>query len=202
MSQIPPDLLKIGVGGDITLEEKLLLKSSGDLGKYSFTASSPTAAIKPPPRSAGGEYLERKIKVYDSKPRAFIEYLIDLNLQKEDFSTELEKYISKQETRFQNTINNIKCLLEREKVTNRKLRHAHTKKMGTQSTKSDMMSLFSGVVHDPAPSQTTATGRRKFSGRIMRPRGKTAGSSRIKKIQTGLVAKPKLAYLNPRSQMT
>jgi hypothetical protein len=193
------------MGGNITLEEKLLLKSSGDLSKYSFTPMSPEQdERKRPPQSASSRRSEQKIKVYDTKPRAFVEYLVDLRLNKEDFSLELEKYLAKQEERFQTVISNVKGLLEKEKVNNRKLRHAQAKQgilsfyncgIGTTSTKGEMLTYFSGVIHDSSPSQTSVN-QNKFSNRILKARGKTAGSSRPKSYKHSL-KKPKLAFMLP-----
>lgn len=140
-------MLIVGMGGDLTLEEKvskiltnyhlythnqllqLLLKSSGDLSKYSFTPMSPDSETRTrPPQSAKSNYSDSKIKVYETKPRAFVEYILDLKLSKDEISTELENYLAKQETRFQSVINNVKALLDKEKNKNRKLQNNQTRR--------------------------------------------------------------------------
>jgi hypothetical protein len=164
-SSISKDLLIVGKGGNITLEEKLLLKGSGELSKYSFTPQSPMSESKSKHPSASTLYSQSSLRVYESKPRAFIEYITELKLSKEEVSNEIEKYLSKQELRFQNVVNNIKSLLQKEKVKNRKLTHAQAKR-GAESTKTEMMTFFQGAFKEPLDDQihksTTKVLRRKF----------------------------------------
>lgn len=176
------------MGGTISLDEKLLLKDAGDLGKYSFTAMSPSNEGSPRPLTAGGsQYSESKIKVYDKKPRAFVEYIANLKLNKDEISLELEKYIEKQESRFQTVVTNIKNLLEKEKNTNRKLRSAQAK-VGTQSTRSEMITYFSSSMPENAPSQKNIDDN-KFPYQVTKPRPKTQGGVRKRKNNRNSVQK-------------
>lgn len=122
--RFPKELLVIGQGGDITLEEKLLLKNTGELAKYSF---SPVSADEESrdlfTKRPNSKYSDTKFKVYDAKPRAFVDYITSFQMSKEEMGDEIEKYLAKQENRFQSVIQNIKGLLEKEKVKNRKLNH-------------------------------------------------------------------------------
>lgn len=107
--RLPNDMLTLRVGGDITLEEKLLLKQFKELEKFSLSPTSGDGTNRRiAPRSAKSLRSEAKTKVYDSKPRAFIEFIMELNLDKDQLGDELEKYLAKQEQHFQNAIGNIK----------------------------------------------------------------------------------------------
>jgi len=74
-----------------------------------------------------------------------VEYITELRLSKDDFGSELERYLGKQESRFQNVIKSIKALLEKEKVKNRKL-STNLAKKETGSVKNDMLGLFNGNI--------------------------------------------------------
>lgn len=156
----------IGKGGDITLEEKLLLMGSGELAKYSFSPQSSTDDKNIKPHSASTHYSQSSLKVYDSKPRAFIEYITEMKLSKEDVSNEIEKYLAKQELRFQNVVNNIKSLLEKEKVKNRKLVHAQAKR-GTESTKTEMLTYFQGVMQEPLDDPIQKSSPKTFKSKFI-----------------------------------
>ena len=196
---VPADLLIVGVGGKISLDEKLLLKDAGDLSRYSFTPASPLSEISPRPlKSATSQNSESRIKVYDKKPRAFVEYIANLKLNKEEFMLEFEKYIEKQENRFQNVMNNIKNLLEKEKATNRKLRHAQAK-MGTASTRSEMLTYFSGSMPENSPSQKNID-ENKFPYKIPKTRAKTQGGPRKKRLRNNNSKQSKLILRTPDSR--
>ena len=78
-------------------------------------------------RRPDSKYSDTKVKVYDVKPRAFVDYITNIQMSKEEMSEEFEKYITKQESRFQSVIQNIKGLLEKEKTKNRKLNNRQAK---------------------------------------------------------------------------
>lgn len=66
----------------------------------------------------------------------------------------------------------------------------------------DPSTLFSGAIHEPATSEANYTDNKKLNSRQSKPRGRTAGSSRAKKLHNQLLKKPKLSILNPRNQAT
>mmetsp|Transcript_31262 Transcript_31262/g.27632 ORF Transcript_31262/g.27632 Transcript_31262/m.27632 type:complete len:195 (+) Transcript_31262:544-1128(+) len=189
---MPKDLLVIGKGGSITLEEKLLLKDMGELTKYSFTPQSQLNSE----RSGRSNYsasskLISSPKVYDNKPRAFVDYVTELRLSKEDFASELERYLGKQEQRFQTVINSIKALLDKEKTKNRKLGTALAKKE-TDTFKEDLQGLF----QNKNPLQATTSAKR-MKNMTMGRRGKTAQGMRSSKFRMSTKKRPKLSALNP-----
>lgn len=173
-SGITKDLLVVGKGGTITLEEKLLLKGAGELTKYSFTPQSPISESgrRKPPQSATSHSSQNPLKVYESKPRAFVEYLAELKLNKDEFCSELEKYLSKQESRFQAVITNVKNLLEKEKGKNRKLRHIQAKKGAEMNAKTEMLSYFQGNIHDPFEA--------KIGNKVNQPRKPSTAATKSK----------------------
>ena len=150
LKDIQKDLLVVGKGGNITLEEKLLLKDWGELTKYSFTPQN-LGTEKRTPRSPRSQEINSP-KVYEAKPRAFVEYITELRLSKDDFGSELERYLGKQESRFQNVIKSIKALLEKEKVKNRKL-STNLAKKETGSVKNEMLGLFNGNIDKQTASK-------------------------------------------------
>jgi len=153
VQNISKDLLVIGKGGNITLEEKLLLKDTGELTKYSFTPQSPLESDRSQKSQNASKIGFSSPKVYENKPRAFVDYITELRLSKEDFASELERYLGKQEQRFQTVISSIKALLEKEKLKNRKLGTALAKKE-TQTFKEEITGLFQGKTSPKMPDST------------------------------------------------
>lgn len=151
--EVNKDLLIVGKGGDITLEEKLLLKDEGELAKYSFTPQHPLS-----PKSSTFKHGPASPKVYEHKPRAFVDYITELRLSKEDFASELERYLAKQDSRFQSVISNIKALLEKEKVKNRKLSTNLANKQ-SEVVRDKMLGLFEGT----EPSKASKKKMKAFS---------------------------------------
>lgn len=187
-------MLTLRVGGDITLEEKLLLKQFKELEKFSLSPTSGDGTNRRiAPRSAKSLRSEAKTKVYDSKPRAFIEFIMELNLDKDQLGDELEKYLAKQEQHFQNAIGNIKRWLEKEKLLNRKLRHINATRgketrwpVAPETAKSESLQYFSGMIHETSPTQSN-TMKKKYTNNIIRTRGKTAVGARKKVLKNTFI---------------